>query len=146
MNFICLLFIFIYNISSILSQVYNFVDQQNYELDLLFTHLPGIDLYYYNKDNSSLFIVDIYPDSTLKIKMKLYTNNTELINTINNGNSLYFGFDFNTTVIDIALQGYRADIILCVLNKNEARCDDYDYDTQLQEYTKNTNARYLKSK
>src|SRR5687767_10552348 len=71
------------NLSNLI-KTYNFVDQQNYILDLMNSHLQGINLYFYSKDNLTLFILDINPQLTLNIQMKMYTNDTLLTNIITN--------------------------------------------------------------
>jgi hypothetical protein len=124
---------------------YNFVNQQNYEIDLLYTHILGVNLYFYNDNNSTLFIVLIQPDISLKIKMKMYTNNLDLIYNINNNGQLYFGFDFNINNTDITLPNLRSDIFLCKLNKMKMECDDYAYQINEEAYIENNNGKNLKS-
>jgi len=125
-------------------ETYNFVDKQNFEIDLNYDQIMGTDLYFYS--NQTLFLVNILPESSLSISMKLYTNETELISAIENNKSLLFGFDFNITNLDPLFPNLRSDIFLCMLNKNKTECSDYAYDLKENKYIENSNGKLVKSK
>ena len=125
-------------------EIYNFVDKQNFEIDLNYDQIMGTDLYFYSND--TLFLVNILPESSLSITMKLYTNETELISAVENNKSLLFGFDFNITNLDPLLPNLRSDIFLCMLNKNKTECSDFAYDLKENKYLENSNRKFVKSK
>lgn len=125
-------------------ETYNFVDKQNFEIDLNYDQIMGTNLYFYS--NHTLFLVNILPESSLSISMKLYTNDTELISAVDNNKSLVFGFDFNITNLDPLLPNMRSDIFLCMLNKNKTECSDFAYDLKENKYIQNYNGRLVKSK
>lgn len=123
---------------------YNFINYQNYAIDLAFKHLVGTNLYFYPKDkNNSLFVVSVDPDLTLGISMKLYTNDTELINVINSEGSLYFGIDFNINNTDITLPDLRSDVVVCCFNKVSGNCYDFAFNISSNTYIYNENAKVL---
>jgi hypothetical protein len=127
-------------------EIYNFVDKQNFEIDLNYNQIMGTDLYFFSADNMSFFFVNIFPELNLSIDMKLYTNNTDLIHVIENNDSLFFGLNFNITNLDPEFANLRSDIFLCNFNKNETVCSDYAYDLKQNKYLKNLNGALVKSK
>lgn len=126
--------------------IYNFVDKQNYEIDLMHNQLLGTNLYFYSNDNLSLFIINFYPDVTLSIIMKLYTNDPYLIRMINQNKTIFMGFDFNIPNLDIYFPNFQSDIFLCSFGKNNSNCMDYAFDLQENKYINNKNAKVLNSK
>ena len=92
--------------------IYNFVNSQNSEIDKSYNYLPGTNMYFISDNNSSLFITSVDPDLTLKISMKLYTNNTNFLNFLQSNGNLYFGIDFRIPNTDITIPNYRSDIML----------------------------------
>lgn len=144
--------IIIFTIISVIScsydedqEIYNFVDKQNYEIDLNYDQIKGNNLYFHSDDDLSLFLVTIYPYLNLMIDMKLYTNNTEIISAIDNYNSLMFGFDFNFTNLDVVFPYYRSDIFVCYFSKNMSQCSDYIFDITDNKYKNNEDGKIMKS-
>ena len=130
----------------LLQNEYNFVDKQNYEIDLNYNQILGTNLFFYSNDNLSLFIVRIYPDVTLSITMKLYTSDSYLINVIDQNNSIFMGIDFNTPNLDIYFQNFQSDVFLCNFGKNNSNCSDYAINLQRNKYINNKNAKVIQSK
>jgi hypothetical protein len=126
-------------------QDYNFVDKQNYEIDLFYNNIPGTNLYFFNDNNSTIFMVTVFPELQLNIDFKFYTNNSQLINVIKDERSLFFGFDFNMTNYDIASSGLRSDIFICTFNTRNSTCSDYAYDIIKNSYVLNNDGRIIKS-
>ena len=79
------------------------------------------------------------------MKMQIYTNDTSLVSTIQNGNSLYFGFDFNINNTDVSLADFKADIVLCKFNIKNVKCYDYAYDYRRKVYLDNSGPKVVKS-
>jgi hypothetical protein len=125
--------------------IYNFVNSQNYEIDLNYKYLPGTNMYFFPEDNSSLFITTVDPDLELKISMQLYTNDTKIIDFLRSEGNLYFGIDFRIPNTDITIPNYRSDIILCKFNLQKVLCNDYAYNLKEDVYEDNTNSRILKN-
>ena len=140
MKIICYFYFLV--ISSIYS--YNFVDKQNYEIDLVYNYISGTNVYFPSIDNKTLLIYNIDPYLTLVFTIKLYTNDTNLIYGIND-KSLYFGLDLMIENLDITTRNYRGDIVVCKINKFELDCRDYAYDYSRQIYVENANEKHLKS-
>ena len=142
-----LYFVFTYLIfghSKLVEPFYNYGNQQNYEIDLLYNHILGQNLYFINKndddDEKTQFSVTLYPSLGLETTFKFYTNETKIIDALENGKMIFFGLDLNITNTDITLENYNTDIIGCELTKQDTKCYDYVYDTTLKRYMRNENA------
>ena len=120
---------------------YNFGNQQDPEIDKLYSHLLGRNIYFVtDSPEKSLYITAVYPSLTLEVELKLYTDSTEIIEAFNSGKKLYFGFDLMIDNIDIKVpnfDNYKTDIIICFFDKTDAECHDYIYDKNLKEYLLN---------
>lgn len=125
--------------------IYNFVNSQNSEIDKSYNYLPGTNMYFISDNNSSLFITSVDPDLSLKISMKLYTNNTNFLNFLQSNGNLYFGIDFRIPNTDITIPNYRSDIILCKFNRQNVWCYDYAYNLKDDVYLDNTDSKILKN-
>ena len=130
---------FFYTFYSIHNQTqFNFAGKQNPEVDLYFSHITGTSLYFYEDNNNTLLIYNIYPDLRLKFSFKIYTNNTMLYQIYENKmKSIFIGIDFLFNSTDLSIIDYRGDIVICQLNINSFKCNDYLYDFKNQEYLRN---------
>ena len=139
------LYLFVALISKILGTlippVYNFGNQQNYEIDLLYNHLLGRNIYFPDNptDTKTQFIVTIYPSLSLELKFKFYTGNSDITQALNSGKYVYFGLDLNITNTDKSLEKYNTDVIACEMTKSDAVCYDYVYDKTDSKYKRNQN-------
>ena len=135
-----ILFIFLrYTFSKLIEPKYNFGNQQNFEIDLLYNHLLGQNLYFINSDGGTKtqFSVTLYPSQSLEVTFKFYTNNTEIKEALEDGKVIFFGIDLNISNTDITLDEYMTDIMGCELTKKDAKCYDYVYNTQTNQYMRN---------
>ena len=108
---------------------YNFGDHQNPEIDKLYKHLKGKNLYFIKDgQDKTMYTIIIYPEDNLKIGLKMYTNSEEIISSLNKGKIIYFGIDFYINNTDISLSDYNTDIVICYFDLNDANCNDYIYD------------------
>jgi hypothetical protein len=137
--------IFIFNYFTPSDCKYNFVNQQNYEIDLVYDYISGTNIYFPTSDNKTLVIYNINPYLTLQFTFKMYTNDSNLISAVNY-KSLYFGLDLMIHNNDISTKNYRADVVVCRLNRLDVECKDYAYDILKKLYVDNTNGKILKSK
>ena len=108
---------------------YNFGDKQNPEIDKSFNHVLGRNVYFVTEEpEKSMYITAIYPSLTLEVKLKIYTDSTELIEAFNNGKKIYFGFDLLIENTDISVENYNnyhTDIMVCIFDKTDVDCHDY---------------------
>ena len=130
LNFIVFLII-IKNINSKgnIRTSYNFGDKQNPEIDKSFNHVLGRNVYFVTEEpEQSMYITAIYPSLTLEVKLKIYTDSTQLIEAFNNGKKIYFGFDLLIENTDISVENYNnyhTDIMVCIFDKTDVDCHDY---------------------
>ena len=130
LNFIVFLII-IKNINSKgnIRTSYNFGDKQNPEIDKSFNHVLGRNVYFVTEEpEKSMYITAIYPSLTLEVKLKIYTDSTQLIEAFNNGKKIYFGFDLLIENTDISVENYNnyhTDIMVCIFDKTDVDCHDY---------------------
>jgi hypothetical protein len=133
-NLIICLFILIFPLinivcSSKLSPRYNFGNHQNPEIDKLYKHLKGKNLYFIKDgQGKTMYTIIIYPEDNLKIGLKMYTDSEEIISSLDKGKKIYFGIDFYINNTDISLSDYNTDIVICYFDTNDANCNDYIYD------------------
>ena len=108
---------------------YNFGDKQNPEIDKSFNHVLGRNVYFVTEEpEKSMYITAIYPSLTLEVKLKIYTDSTQLIEAFNNGKKIYFGFDLLIENTDISVENYNnyhTDIMVCIFDKTDVDCHDY---------------------
>ena len=113
---------------------YNFGNKQNPEIDKSYNHLLGKNVYFITDNpERSMYITAIYPYLTLQVKLKIYTDSSDLINAFNNGDKIFFGFDLMISNLDIMnpspdYEKYRADIMVCSFSKTDVECHDYIFD------------------
>jgi hypothetical protein len=136
---------FILHFTPLMNCNYNFVNKQNYEIDLVYDYITGTNIYFPTPDNKTLVIYNINPYLSLQFTFKMYTNDTNLISAVKY-TSLYFGLDLMIQNNDISTKNYRGDVVVCKLNKLGLECKDYAYDLKNNLYVDNTNGRKLKSK
>lgn len=128
---------------------YNFGRQQNPEIDKSFNHVLGRNVYFITEQpEKSMYITAIYPSLTLQVKLKIYTDNSDIINTFNSGGKIYFGFDLLIENIDKGIpsfntNNYNTDIMICIFSKTEVECHDYVYEKSTQTYTINDGGTIL---
>jgi len=121
--------------------VYNFGNKQNPEIDKSFNHVLGKNVYFIREEpEKTMYITAIYPSLTLEVKLKMYTDSTELINAFNEGKRIYFGFDLLIENADIEVENYNnynTDVMLCIFSKTDVDCHDYVYNIPKEEYELN---------
>ena len=146
-NFI-FIFILIFSLintvfSSKLNPRYNFGNHQNPEIDKLYKHLKGKNLYFIkeNGQEKTMYTIIIYPEDNLKIGLKMYTDSEEIISSLDKGKKIYFGIDFYINNTDISLSDYNTDIVICYFDSNDANCNDYIYDLNDGLYKINKNGQ-----
>jgi len=126
---------------------YNFGNQQNPEIDKSYNHVLGRNVYFVTeKPEKSMYITAIYPSLTLEVKLKIYTDNSQIINAFNNGEKIYFGFDLlveNFDRGDTNYENFKTDIMICIFSKTDVGCHDYIYDKQQNEYKINDGGIHL---
>ena len=144
-SFINLLILLIF-IKNILSKgnirtEYNFGNKQNPEIDKSYNHVLGRNVFFITEEpEKSMYITAIYPSLTLEVKLKIYTDSTQLIEAFNNGKKIYFGFDLlidNTDILVPNYNNYHTDIMVCIFSKSDVDCHDYVYNIQNEEYELN---------
>jgi len=131
--------IFILNISSkIIEPEYNNGSVQDPNLDKSYTDIDGQNLYYISKGyDNTMYNIVLNPKETLEVSFKIYTDSETLIEALENGYKLYFGFDF--MVENVNEKQYNTDIIICIFDKIDVNCYDYIYDTENNNYIRNDN-------
>ena len=130
----------IFCFSKLVKPRYNFGNQQNPEIDKLYTHLQGRNIYFITEEpEKTLFKIIIYPENTLKIGLKMYTDSEVLINSLNSGKKLFFGVDLVMDNTDVSLIDYNTDIVICYFDLNDTNCNDYIYDLNDRNYKINKN-------
>ena len=120
---------------------YNFGNKQTPEIDKSYNHVLGRNVYFVTEEpEKSMYITAIYPSLTLEVKLKIYTDSTELIEAFNNGKKIYFGFDLLIDNTDISVENYNnyhTDIMVCVFDKTDVDCHDYVDNIEKEEYELN---------
>ena len=117
---------------------YNFGNKQTPEIDKSYNHVLGRNVYFVTEEpEKSMYITAIYPSLTLEVKLKIYTDSTDLIEAFNNGKKIYFGFDLLIDNTDISVENYNnyhTDIMVCVFDKTDVDCHDYVDNIEKEEY------------
>ena len=132
--------------SKLLDPQYNNGNQQDPKLDELYTDSPGRNLYYMTKGSyKTMYNFFLNPDETLDIYFKMYTDSEILINALENGYKIYFGFDFMIENENDTLKQYNTDIIVCVFDRNDVNCYDYVFDKDNNKYIRNNNGTLSKN-
>lgn len=127
---------------------YNFGKQQNPEIDKSYNHVLGRNVYFVtDAPEKSMYITAIYPSLTLEVKLKIYTDNSQIINAFNNGQKIYFGFDLLIENIDKLTipdyPNYNTDIMICIFSKTDVECHDYIYNIDDKTYSINDGGEKL---
>ena len=95
-----------------------------------------------------MYITAIYPSLTLQVKLKIYTDNSRIINAFNAGKKIFFGFDLLIENMDITendYNNYSTDIMICMFDKNDVDCHDYVFNNNDKKYEINDNGSKLKN-
>lgn len=146
-NFLIILAIIKNILSGTIRTEYNFGNQQNPAIDKSFNHVLGSNVYFITEEpEKSMYITAIYPSLTLEVKLKIYTDNSQIINAFNNGQKIYFGFDLLIENIDRGISNYNnynTDIMICEFDKTDVECHDYVYDKNSNTYLKNDGGSIL---
>ena len=93
-----------------------------------------------------MYITAIYPSLTLQVKLKIYTDNSRIINAFNAGKKIFFGFDLLIENMDITendYNNYSTDIMICMFDKNDVDCHDYVFNNNDKKYEINDNGSKL---
>ena len=126
--------------SKLLNPEYNNGNEQDPKLDELYADKPGRSLYYMTKGSyKTMYNFLLNPDETLDIYFKMYTDSETLINALEDGYKIYFGFDFMIDNDNETIKQYNTDIILCIFDKNDVNCYDYVFDKDNNKYIRNNN-------
>ena len=95
-----------------------------------------------------MYITAIYPSLTLQVKLKIYTDNSRIINSFNAGKKIFFGFDLLIENMDITendYNNYSTDIMICMFDKNDVDWHDYVFNNNDKKYEINDNGSKLKN-
>lgn len=127
------------NISSkLLEPEYNNGNYQDPNLDKTYSNVDGQNLYYLSKGyDKTMYNIVLNPKETLEVTLKIYTDSESLIEALDMGGKLYFGFDF--MVDNSKDKKYNTDIIICIFDKVDVNCFDYLYDNENDKYIRNDN-------
>ena len=131
--------LFIIEVSSkLIPPEYNNGDVQDPNLDKSYSDINGQNLYYLSKGyDKTMYNIVLNPNESLEVFFKIYTDSETLIEALENGYKLYFGFDF--MIKNKNGKQYNTDIIICAFDKNDVNCYDYVYDTENDNYIRNDN-------
>lgn len=142
---LCILLLFIINITSkLIEPEYNNGDIQDPNLDKSYSDINGQNLYYLSDGyDKTMYNILLNPNETLEVSFKIYTDSEILIEALENGYKLYFGFDF--MIKNTNGKQYNTDIIICAFDKKEVNCYDYVYDTDNDNYVRNDNGTVSKN-
>jgi len=128
--------------SKLISPEYNNGKVQDPNMDKYYFDNTGLNLYYFSRDiDNTMFNIVLNPNETLEVNFKVYTDSETLSEALDNGYKIYFGFDFNIENPNKALKRYKTDIMICVMDKKDAKCYDYVYDTKNNNYLRNDNGK-----
>ena len=126
--------------SRLIQPQYNNGNVQDPNLDKSYTDINGQNLYYLSKGyDKTMYNIVLNPNENenLEVYFKIYTDSETLIEALENGYKLYFGFDF--MIKNTNGKQYNTDIIICAFDKNDVHCYDYVYDTEKDNYIRNDN-------
>jgi len=128
--------------SKLISPEYNNGKVQDPKLDKSYLDITGLNLYYFSRDiDNTMFYIGLNPNETLEVNFKIYTDSETLSEALDNGYKIYFGFDFNIENKNKAFKQYKTDIMICIVDKKDAKCYDYVYDTENNNYLRNDNGK-----
>ena len=133
-----MIYFVLYTLSKNITLEYNKEEEQNPDLDKFFPEINGTSFSYSNKgyDKTKSNII-LFPNITLEVFIKIYTDSETLIEALENGYKLFFGFDF--MIHNINSKEYNTDIIICIFDKKDVNCYDYVYDIRNNKYIRNNN-------
>jgi len=139
------LFLIVNSVKQILSlEDYNFAGKQNPFIELIFNHVPGYSLYFYEENNQTLLIFNIFPYLNLRFNFKIYSNISYIQQYYENPETgIIFGMDFNYNSTDVNVKNFRGDSLICLINIRKAICEDYIWDMREKLYTKNNGGNNL---
>ena len=133
-----MIYFVLYTFSKNITSEYNKEEEQNPDLDKTFPEINGTSFSYstkgYDKTKSTIIL---FPNITLEVYIKIYTDSETLIEALENGYKLFFGFDF--MIHNINSKEYNTDIIICIFDKKDVNCYDYVYDIRNNKYLRNNN-------
>lgn len=131
--------LFIIEVSpKLIAPEYNNGDVQDPNLDKSYSDINGQNLYYLSKGyDKTMYNIVLNPNESLEVFFKIYTDSETLIEALENGYKLYFGFDF--MIKNRNGKQYNTDIIICSFDKKDVNCFDYIYDTENDNYIRNIN-------
>ena len=128
--------------SKLISPEYNYGKVQDPRLDKYYFDITGLNLYYFSRDiDNTMFNIVLNPNETLEVNFKVYSDSETLSEALDNGYKIYFGFDLNIENPNKALKQYKTDIMICVVDKKDAKCYDYVYNTENNMYLRNDNGK-----
>ena len=137
MKIYILIYFFVYSFSKIIPPEYNNETVQDPNLDESFSNENGKSFITKGYDKTKFNIV-LSPKNALEVYIKIYTDSETLIEALEYGYKLFFGFDFKVHNIN-SIKEYNTDIIICVFDKEDVNCYDYIYDTKKYKYIRNSN-------
>ena len=130
--------------SKLIAPEYNSGDVQDPNLDKSYSDINGQNLYYLSKGyDKTMYNIVLNPNESLEVFFKIYTDSETLIEALENGYKLYFGFDF--MIKNKNGKQYNTDIIICTFDKKDVNCYDYVYDTENDNYIRNDNGTISKN-
>ena len=133
-----IIYLVLYTLSKNITSEYNNEEEQNPDLDKTSPEINGAIFSYstkgYDKTKSTIIL---FPNITLEVYIKIYTDSETLIEALENGYKLFFWFDFK--IHNINSKEYNTDIIICIFDKKDVNCYDYVYDIRNDKYKRNNN-------
>ena len=133
----------LFSFSILLKPKYNFGNHQNPEIDKIYKHLKGRNLYFITETpEKTMYAIIIYPENNLKIGLKMYTNSSLLIDSLSKGKKIFMGIDLLINNTDIYLMEYNTDIVICYFDLYDANCNDYIFDIDDKTYRINKNGKF----
>lgn len=130
--------------SKLIKPEYNNGNVQDPNLDKSYSDINGINLYYIAKGyDKTMYNIFLNPEGNLEVSFKIYTDSETLIEALQNGFKLFFGFDF--MIENFQGKEYNTDIIICIFDKIDVNCYDYVYDTENEKYIRNDNGTISKN-
>ena len=138
-NILFLLFILFLSSKS-MEPKYNKGEVQDPDIDKKMSEAKNLNVFYFNSGSQqTLYKVELNPNATSEMSFKIYTNSEFLIDALDKGLRLYFGFDF---MFENKKGGqYNSDIIICSFDTKNSNCYDYIFDVQNNKYRRNDGGR-----
>ena len=128
---------FVISFSKLIPPEYNNGNVQDPSMDESFSDINGRSFITKGYDKTKFNII-LTPNITLEVYIKIYTDSESLIEALEYGYKLFFGFDFKVNN-KINSKEYNTDIIICIFDKKDVNCYDYVYDTKNDKYIRNDN-------